>query len=122
MEAVARPTSDGGAVLLGRPLAAGAGLTAAQIRRALFGALIVLLVAATAGLLLARSVTRPLRQLTTAARRLTAGERAVTVGGAGPREVAEVGTALDASLVGSRRRRNGSAGSCWPSRTSCGPR
>ena len=41
-------------------------------------------------------MTRPLRQLTTAARRLTAGERAVTVGGAGPREVAEVGTALDA--------------------------
>ena len=46
---VARPTSDGGAVLLARPLGAGAGLTAAQIRRALFGALIVLLVAATAG-------------------------------------------------------------------------
>jgi two-component system, OmpR family, sensor kinase len=93
---VGRATGDGGAVLLARPVGTGAGLTTTQVRRALFGALIVLLVAATAGLLLARSVTRPLRQLATAARRLTAGERAVAVGGAGPREVADVGAALDA--------------------------
>jgi two-component system OmpR family sensor kinase len=93
---VARPASDGSAVLLARPLGPATGLTAAQWRRAVVGALAVLAVAALGGLLLAQSVTRPLRRVVTAARRLTAGERDVVAGAGGPREVADVGLALDA--------------------------
>ena len=93
---VARPADDARVVLLARPLAQARGLTTAQRNRAVLAAGLVLAVGVLAGLLLAQGITRPLARVAAAARRLEAGERDVRAGATGPREVADVGAALDA--------------------------
>ena len=91
----ARPVGDGRTVLLGRRLAQAGGLTSEQQRRAVLVVLGVLAVGVLGGVALAQGITRPLRRVSAVALRLTAGERDVRVGPGGPREVAEVGAALD---------------------------
>ena len=91
----ARPVGDGRTVLLGRRLAQARGLTSEQQRRAVLVVLGVLAVGVLGGVALAQRITRPLRRVSAVALRLTAGERDVRVGPGGPREVAEVGAALD---------------------------
>jgi two-component system sensor histidine kinase BaeS len=92
---VARPAGPGRVLLVAQPEASAVRLTAAQRRRAVLGAGVGLLGGALAGLILARTVTRPLRRVADAARRLSAGHRDVRVPPEGPDEVADVARALD---------------------------
>lgn len=68
----------------------------ASVRRLGLALLVGLLIAAVAGALIARGVTRPLVHVRAAAYRLGHGDRSVQVEPEGPREVAEVADALNA--------------------------
>ncbi|MHB2024081.1 MAG: HAMP domain-containing sensor histidine kinase, partial [Mycobacteriales bacterium] len=90
------PRAGGGGFMVYEPAAA-AGTVSASLRGRLLLALLAgLAVAALAGGVLARRLARPLQQAAGAAHRLAQGERAVRVVVAGPAEVAEVSSALNA--------------------------
>ncbi len=92
----ARRAEAGQAVVLTQPAAAARQLSA-EGRRRLFSALVIgLVVAVIAGVVLSRLVARPLIRAAAAAHRLSTGARDVRLDPEGPREVAEVATALNA--------------------------
>ncbi len=103
----ARPTRDGGAVVVAKDVRLADAVGARQVRRVVLAIGLGLVVAVLAATLLARRLARPLAETATAARRLAAGERGVPVPRSTTREVAEVATALgglDSALVTSERR------------------
>ena len=92
----ARRTEAGQAVVLTQPVTVARQLSA-EGRRRLFSALVIgLVVAVIAGVVLSRLVARPLIRAAAAAHRLSTGARDVRLDPEGPREVAEVATALNA--------------------------
>jgi two-component system OmpR family sensor kinase len=95
----ARPTRDGGAVVVAKDVR--------LVRRVVLAIGLGLAVAVLAATLLARRLARPLAETATAARRLAAGERGVPMPTSTTLEVAEVATALgglDAALAHSEGR------------------
>ena len=100
-------TGSGGGVVLTEPVAQARALNKSLLRRAIYALAIAVLLAAVAGALLARRITRPLRAVAGSAHALAAGDRGHAVTGGGSAEVAEVAealTALDAALAGSEAR------------------
>lgn len=91
----ARPTADGGVVVVQRRSDAVA-QTERAVRRLIAALLIAGGVALVLGLLVAWRLARPLRRTAAAARALAAGQRDVAVPVAGPTEVAEVSSAINA--------------------------
>jgi two-component system sensor histidine kinase BaeS len=88
-----RPTVDRAGIVL---LAPSADITARQVLGRLWLALVAGLVAGVgAGALLARRLSRPLRQVAAAARQLSAGDRTVRAPTDAPAEVAAVAVALN---------------------------
>jgi two-component system sensor histidine kinase BaeS len=90
-----RPLSDGGAVVLFERVAAARsseGSTSLRLGAALGVGLVV---AAIAGILIARRLARPLQHAAAAAHRLSTGARDVRLEPEGPTEVAEVAEALN---------------------------
>lgn len=103
----ARPTADGGAIVLSRPLAAFTRNATALLGGILLTLTVCLALAVVAAGWLARRIANPLAATATAARRLAAGERGVEVPPAGPAEVGAVADALralDAALATSEGR------------------
>lgn len=103
----ARPTADGGAIVLTRRVTTFTRNSAALIGGILVTLGVCLVLAVPAAIWLARRITKPLAATATAARRLADGERRVEVPDSSPVEVADVGTALralDAALVTSEGR------------------
>jgi two-component system OmpR family sensor kinase len=90
-----RLTRTGDAILLAQPVDRVLGLTGPQRRRLVIGLLLGLVGGALAGLVLVRTVTRPLARVAEVARRLSAGRRDVRVPAGGPLEVADVAQALN---------------------------
>lgn len=98
---------DGREVLVsGRPLAGGFGLVltapvdaseliSEDLRRLLIAVFVGAAVAAAIGLLVARRLTRPLRNAAEAAERLSAGEREVRLSAVGPKEIADIAESLN---------------------------
>ncbi len=91
---VGRPAGSGVVVLAARPLQPAVRLSPAQRNRALVGGAAGLALGALGGVVLARSVTRPLARLAAAARSLSDGDRDPRIPPRGPREVTEVAAAL----------------------------
>jgi two-component system, OmpR family, sensor kinase len=91
----AQPLDSGGGVVLVQPLSATTQLAVAAIAR--FGVALAagVGIAIVFGLLLARRLTRPLREAAQAAKRLGAGDRDVELSVTGPREIAELNEALN---------------------------
>jgi len=90
----------------GRPLSGGFGLVLLapadasdlindDLRRLLISVLVGAAVAAAIGLLVARRLTRPLRNAAEAAERLSAGEREARLDAAGPKEIADIAESLN---------------------------
>ena len=103
----ARPTADGGAIVLTRPVAAFTRNAAGLAGGILVTLGIALLLAVAAAVWLARRIARPLAATAAAARRLADGERGVDMPDASPAEVADVALALralDTALVTSEGR------------------
>ncbi|GAB3245156.1 sensor histidine kinase [Nocardioides dilutus] len=103
----ARPTRDGGAVVVAKDLRLADAVGARLVRRVVLAIGLGLVVAVLAATVLARRLSRPLAETATAARRLAAGERGVPVPASTTLEVAEVATALgglDAALATSEGR------------------
>jgi two-component system sensor histidine kinase BaeS len=92
----ARPSADGGAIVLARPLSALTPNAAGLIGGILVTLAIALVLAVAAAVWLARRIARPLAATAAAARRLADGERGVAIPTASPAEVADVGDALRA--------------------------
>lgn len=90
-----RLTRTDDAILLAQPVDRVLGLTGPQGRRLVIGLLLGLGGGALAGLVLVRTVTRPLARVAEVARRLSAGRRDVRVPAGGPLEVADVAQALN---------------------------
>jgi two-component system sensor histidine kinase BaeS len=93
---VAARSAGSRTVLIARRVSAATELTPQQRRGTVLGALLGLVVGGLGGLVLARSITRPLERVAGAARRLSAGERDVGPAPEGPAEVAVVAEALGA--------------------------
>lgn len=105
----ARPLGNGAAVVLGVRSDDVRAAVTAQRRRLLLALAFGLLVAVGVGVLVSGRLGRPLAALAATARRLSSGERGIAepASDQGPREVAEVATALhllDAQLVASEDR------------------
>ncbi|MBB2987571.1 sensor histidine kinase [Terracoccus luteus] len=100
-----RPTDAGGIILVQRRSDATAE-SDQLVRRVLLALLVAAAVAVAVGALLARRLSRPLRGTADAAHALAAGRRDVAVPVTGPREVAEVASALN-RLTGSLTRSEG---------------
>ncbi|MDQ1513482.1 MAG: two-component system, OmpR family, sensor kinase, partial [Microbacteriaceae bacterium] len=103
----ARPTADGGAIVLSRPLTAFTRNATALLGGILLTLAVCLALAVVAAGWLARRIAEPLAATATAARRLASGERGVDVPPAGPAEVEAVADALralDAALATSEGR------------------
>jgi two-component system, OmpR family, sensor kinase len=92
----ARPTEAGRVVVLTQPVTAARQLSAEGRRRLLSALVVGLVVAVIAGVMLSRLVARPLRRAAVAAHGMSMGARDVRLDPEGPREVAEVATALNA--------------------------
>ena len=93
----ARPLADGdGSIVLAQPETATGTLLGPLRARLVVALLVGLGVAVTAGLVMSRRLTRPLRLAAAAASRLARGERTVRVTVEGPAEVAEVGGSINA--------------------------
>jgi two-component system OmpR family sensor kinase len=91
-----RPAPDGGAAVVSRPAGA-VDQAARDLRRRLVLPLLAgLLMAAAAGVLLARVLARPLVVAAAAARRMAAGQRGVALPHDGPPEMRDLTTALAA--------------------------
>ncbi len=107
VDIAARPLPDGGAVVLAQPASQGRELSVPVSRRLTVALLVGLATATAAGMLLARRLARPLREMSIAAHELATGRRDIRVAATGPTEVAEVGDALNrlaAALVASEQR------------------
>ncbi|HEV7623121.1 MAG TPA: HAMP domain-containing sensor histidine kinase [Amnibacterium sp.] len=103
----ARPSADGGAIVLARPLSALTRDAADLIGGILVTLGIALVLAVSAAVWLAGRITKPLAATAAAARRLADGERGVAVPTPSPAEVADVADALqslDAALSTSEGR------------------
>lgn len=103
----ARPSVDGGAVVIATDADIVDDATTALRRRLLLAALVGLAVSAVIGTLVAGHFGRPLRATARAARRMAAGERGVAVPEGGPHEIADVAQAmraLDEALTTSEAR------------------
>ncbi len=92
---VVRGLSDGNAVVLTQPVHATGRLALAALARFAFALLVGAAIAVAFGLLLARRLTRPLREAAQAAKRLGAGDRDVELAVTGPPEIAELNEALN---------------------------
>lgn len=90
-----RPTSTGAAAFLVQDAGVASSQTGLALRRFLLAAVVGLLVAVVVGWLVARRVTRPLRDASAAAQRLAAGARDVALPVEGPAEVASVSESLN---------------------------
>ena len=90
----ARPTRDGGAVVVAKDVRLADAVGTRLVRRVVLAIGLGLLVAVLAATLLARRLARPLAETAGAARRMAAGERGVPLPTSTTREVAEVATAL----------------------------
>lgn len=91
----ARGLSDGNAVVLTQPVQATGRLALAALARFAFALIVGAALAVAFGLLLARRLTRPLREAAQAAKRLGAGDRDVELAVTGPPEIAELNEALN---------------------------
>ncbi len=103
----ARPSSDGGAIVLTRKLTTFTQNSAVLVAGILITLGISMLLAVAAAFWLARRISGPLAATASAARRMAAGERAVPVPSSSLAEVADVGDALralDAALGTSEGR------------------
>jgi len=103
----ARPTRDGGAVVVAKDVRLADAVGARLVRRVVLAIGLGLVVAVLAATVIARRLARPLAETATAARRLAAGERGVPVPRSTTLEVAEVATALgglDTALAHSEER------------------
>lgn len=103
----ARQAVSGGAVVLARPVAAVDAETRASVSLMGFALLLGVVVAAVAGALLSRWLSKPLVAAARVARRLAAGERGLRIESHSPSEVADVADALatlDVALATSERR------------------
>jgi two-component system, OmpR family, sensor kinase len=103
----ARPSADGGAIVLTRPLSLFTPNSAGLAGGILLTLGIALLLAVAAAVWLARRIAEPLAGTAAAARRLADGERGVDIPQASPAEVADVADALralDAALRTSEGR------------------
>jgi len=92
----ARPTDDGGAVVLVQRHGDADAAGALAIRRTVLAILIGVAVAVIVAVLVARRMARPLRRTAQAAREWAAGRRAVSVPADGPAEIAAVAEAFNA--------------------------
>jgi signal transduction histidine kinase len=92
----ARALDDGGAVALVRTGAAAAGVGRRLVGNVLFALAVGMLVAAAAGLLLARLLAGPLRRTAEVAVSMSHGRRDLRVPPEGPRELVEVGESINA--------------------------
>ncbi|TAM91729.1 MAG: HAMP domain-containing histidine kinase, partial [Jatrophihabitans sp.] len=90
----ARPTRDGGGIVVVQRIADATAAGAQAIRRTLLAILVGVAVAAGLGALVARRMARPLRRTAAAAHALAAGSRDVTLPRRGPAEVVEVADAV----------------------------
>jgi len=90
-----RPLDEGGAVVLVQRRDESRALARRLVGRAVLALLAGLAVAALAGFLLARRLTRPLRQAAAAAHELAGGRRDVRLAVEGPGELAELAVALN---------------------------
>ncbi|MFA7266885.1 MAG: HAMP domain-containing sensor histidine kinase [Candidatus Nanopelagicales bacterium] len=90
-----RALTDGNAVVLTQPVQATGRLALAALARFAFALLVGAALAVAFGLLLARRLTRPLRDAAQAAKRLGAGDRDVELAVTGPPEIAELNEALN---------------------------
>lgn len=90
-----RPLSNGGAVVLLQKVAAARSNEGATRWRLALALGVGLLVAAVAGVILARRLARPLQHAAAAAHRLSTGARDVRLEPEGPAEVAEVADAIN---------------------------
>jgi two-component system, OmpR family, sensor kinase len=103
----ARPTRDGGAVVVAKDVRLADAVGTRLVRRVVVAIGLGLLVAVLVATVLAGRLARPLAETAAAARRLAAGERGVPVPTSTTSEVAEVATALgglDAALASSEGR------------------
>lgn len=103
----ARPTSDGGGVVLVQRHRDAVAADNRAIGRTVLAILVGVVVAALVGALVARRIARPLRRTAAAAHALASGRRDVLVRPEGPEEVAEVAEAvntLSAALAHSEGR------------------
>ncbi len=91
----ARPLTSGAVVLLTQPVTVSSKVTLAALTRFAFALAVGVAIAAIAGLVLARRLTRPLRSAASAAARLSRGDRDVELAVQGPREIAEIAEALN---------------------------
>lgn len=91
----ARGLSDGNAVVLTQPVQATGRLALAALARFGFALAVGVAIAVAFGLLLARRLTRPLREAAQAAKRIGAGDRDVELAVTGPPEIAELNEALN---------------------------
>lgn len=91
----ARGLGDGSAVVLTQPVQATGRLALAALLRFAFALAVGVAIAVAFGLLLARRLTRPLREAADAAKRLGAGDRDVELAVTGPPEIAELNEALN---------------------------
>ncbi len=90
-----RALSDGGSVVLTQPVQATGRLALAALARFAFALAVGVAIAVAFGLLLARRLTRPLREAAQAAKRIGAGDRDVELAVTGPPEIAELNEALN---------------------------
>jgi two-component system sensor histidine kinase BaeS len=102
----ARPTDDGGAIVLTRPRGMLSRSTGDLVARILVVLVLALAVAAIAAVWLSRRIARPLTATAGAARRLAVGERGVPLPEGAPGEVGDVTDALGA-LDGALARSEG---------------
>lgn len=103
----ARPTRDGGAVVVAKDVQLVDAVGTRLVRRVVLAIALGLLAAVLVATVLAGRLARPLAETAAAARRLADGERGVPIPESTTREVAEVATALgalDAALVTSEGR------------------
>lgn len=89
-----RPT-DGGALFLTQPITAVSGVTTAFVGRIAAALALGLVIALAIAYVVARRLARPLRASQEAALRLAAGSRDEELAAQGPREVADIATALN---------------------------
>lgn len=102
----ARPTRDGGGILVEQRIADATAAGSRAIRRTLLAILVGVAVAALLAALVAWRMTRPLKRTAAAAHALAAGSRDITLVRQGPTEVVEVGDAIT-GLADALRRSEG---------------
>jgi two-component system sensor histidine kinase BaeS len=91
-----RPLSTGGAVVLQQGIADAGSSTGRFLVRFVIALVIGLLIASLVGYVVARRLTRPLREARDAADSIAEGSRDVVVEPRGPREVADIANAINA--------------------------